>query len=177
VLTSNFFFLASCTGGLGATWLLMQKVGGEYLQPGMKADDAMVVVAAVPDPAKPGAVQVQPVHVRNMEKFKAANPTHSFLLPSGSGQIREENSDRSTRYDVQAVRDGTVLVETKHRQEMGGLLIMRYEATDKSVRPIFTNNVQWIGAFPAGFLFAFVLYIVGRILRYRANRDSSAALT
>ena len=148
----------------------MQKLGGEYLAPGMKPLDAMVVVAAVPDPARPGAVQFEPVQLRNMEKFKAANPAHTFLLPLGSGQTREKNSDRSTAYDVQGVRDGTVLVETKHHQEMGGLLIMRYEATDKAVRPIFTNNVQWLVAVPGGIVLALVLYIVGRILRHRADR-------
>jgi len=47
---------------------------------------------------------------------------------------------------------------------------MRYEATDKAVRPIFTNNVQWLVAVPGGIVLALVLYIVGRILRHRADR-------
>jgi hypothetical protein len=106
-----------------------------------------------------------------MEKFKAANPTHSFLLPLGSGRVQE------TTYEVQPVGDGKVLVETKRRQEMGDLVIARYEATDKTVRPIFTKLVSYFGAFFLGLVLAIFLYIIGGVLQYWAAKHAGAPVT
>jgi hypothetical protein len=184
VLTSNFFFLASCTGGMVATWVSNEKMGGQYVEPGVKPYGAMVVIAAVPNPATQGAVQFEQVPLENMEKFKTANPTHSFLLPLGPGRVQKKGGHRatiggdgSTTYEVRPVRDGKVLVETKFHQEFGGLLIMRYDATDKSVQPIFTNNVQWFVAFLLGLVLAIFLYILGWVLRYWTTKEHHAPAT
>ncbi len=170
VFTSNVFFLTSCIGMVAAC-VYMVKMGGQYVESGVKPYDGMVVIAVVPNPAKQGTVQVVQVPLRNMEKFKAANPTHSFLLPLGSGRVQE------TAYEVQPVGDGKVLVETKFRQAMGGLLIMRYEATDKSVRPIFTNNVQYLVAIWFGLALAIFLYLIGGVLQYWAAKHAGAPVT
>lgn len=168
VLASNFFFLTSCTGGFIASYISLLKLGGDYMDQGATPSESMVVIAAVPDPAKQSAVPLKQVALRDLEKFQAVNPTHSFLLPLGSGRI-PIHSEAYVTYEVQPAGDGKVLVETKYRQSMGGLVMARYEAVDKSVQPIFTNNVQWFVAFVFGFLVAIALYIVGRILRFWAR--------
>lgn len=145
-------------------------MGGQYVEPGVKPYDGMVVIAAVPNPAKQGTAQFEQVMFRDVEKFKAANPEFSFLLPLGSGYIRIGDNENSTDYNVQPIGDGKVLVETKRHQPFGGLLIMRYEATDKSVRPIFTNNVQLMVSFILGFMFAAALYFIGIVLEYWAGK-------
>ena len=171
VLTSNVFFFTSCTGGFLASYISFERMGGQYMDQGEKPSELMVVIAAVSNPTKQGAIQFEQVQLRNIEKFKAANLTHSFLLPLGSGR------DGSTTYEVHPVGEGKVLVETKFRQEMGGLLIMRYEATDRSVRPIFTNNVQWMVAMLFGLALATVLYLIGCVLRYWVAKHAGASLT
>jgi hypothetical protein len=174
VLTSNLFVLTSCTGGVVASYISFEKMGGQYMDRGAKPYDGMVVIAAVPNPAKQGTVQLEQLTLRDMEKFKAANPTHSFLLPLGSGRVEIVDAEYSTRYDVQPVGDGKVLVETRHSGGMGGTVIARYEATDKSVRPIFTNKIDWLIALFAGLAFAMILYGIGLVLRYRAAKHAEA---
>lgn len=173
VLTSNVFFLASCTGGFIASYISSQEVGGKYMDKGEKPSDSMVVIGAVPDAAKQGALELKQVTLRDIEQFKTANPVHSFLLPLGSGQI-QIHSEASVTYTVQPTGDGKVLVETKHHQSMGGLVVGRYEATEKSIQPKFTNNVDWIVALFLGIMIAISLYLFGLLLRYWAAKERHA---
>jgi hypothetical protein len=146
---------------------------------GEEPSESMVVIAAVPNPTNQGPAQFEQARLRNLDKFKAANPTYSFLIPLGSGKIKI-NSDAYVTYEVQPEGEGKVLVETKYHQPMHGLVIGRYEATDKSVRPIFTNDVQWMVAFFLGALLAMILYLIGGVLRYfvtASDRRRSLAQT
>jgi hypothetical protein len=179
VLTSNVFFLTSCTGGFLASYVAFEKMGGRYMDQGEKPSESMVVIAAVPNPTNQGPAQFEQVRLQNLDKFKAANPTYSFLIPLGSGKITI-HSEAYVTYEVQPLGEGKVLVETKYHQTMGGLVIARYEATDKSVRPIFTNDVQWMAAFFLGALLAIILNLIGGVLRYfvtASDRRRSLAQT
>lgn len=169
MLTSNVLFLSSCAGGFFTSYFALQDMGGQYMDDGAKPSESMALIAAIPDPGRQGAIQLKHVALRDLEKFRAVEPVHSFLLPPGSGKIQGRSAAFVT-YEVKPAGDDRVLVETKYRQSMGGLVIARYEATNKVVRPIFTNNVQWLVALAFGLALAIVLYIVGRVLRRFAAR-------
>ena len=179
ILTSNVFFFTSCTGGFIASFVSLEKMTGQYMEQGAIPSENIRIVAAIPNPNKQGDVKYEQVSLRELEKFKTANPAYSFLLPLGSGRV-PIHSETSVTYEVQPAGDGKVLVESRYHQTMGGLIIARYEATDKSVRRIFTNDVQWMAAFFLGALPAMVLYLVGRVLRYfvtASDRRRSLAQT
>ena len=169
VLTSNVFFWASCTVGFIAAYVLLEKVTGQYMDQGATPSDLMVIIATIPDPDKQGDVKLKHVPLRDMEKFKAENPAHSFLLPLGPGRI-PIHSESSVTYKVEPAGEGKVLVETKYLLTMGGLVNGRYEATEKTVRPIFTNNVAWMVPFFIGVILASVLHLIGRVLRFLVSQ-------
>jgi hypothetical protein len=164
LMCSPVFFVASCTGGalLGAGPL--ESIGGRDMERGERPDMRMMVVATVPDPARPGGHRVEQVMLASLPRFKESNPEYSLIPPQPEGRIENVFAEMVTDYKVLPSAEGTV-VETRFQHEMLSVRA-RYVATRSEVKPLYTNSGSAFGALLLGVGLACVLGLVGRAMKY-----------
>jgi hypothetical protein len=163
-MCSPLFFIATCIGGtlLGAGPL--ESFGGRDMARGERPDLRMMIVATVPDPAKPGARRVEQVALAALPLFKEKHPEYSLIPPQPEGRVENPLSGMVTDYKVLSSAGGA-LVETSFRQELLSVRA-RYLATSTEVKPLYTNSGSVIGALLLGLGLASVLGIIGRMMKY-----------
>jgi len=164
LMCSPVFFVASCTGGalLGAGPL--ESVGGRHMERGERPDMRMMVVATVPDPARPGAHRVEQVMLASLSQFKERNPEYSLIPPQPEGRIENVYAEMFTDYKVLPSAEGT-LVETRFQHEMLSVRA-RYLATRAEVKPLYTHSGSAFSALLLGVGIACVLGLLGRAMKY-----------
>lgn len=172
VLTSNFFFVASCTGITFLSAQSLKHVGGKYMARGEAADPRMIVIASIPDAAVPGMRKFEQVWLSNLPKFQSAQPDHTFVIPSGDGEATDVLAGVSTSYRAKPLGAGRVLVETDsfHDVPLGLVVVGSYEATEREVKPLHTNVTSPIGAVFVGLVGALILALIGSIMRWAQRR-------
>lgn len=164
VLCSPVFFVAACAFGtlLGAGPLDI--IGGREMGRGERPDLRMVVIATVPDPARPGAKRVEPVMLASLPVYRERNPGLSFLPPHPAGRFEHPLARSVTDYKVRPAAEGA-LVETSFRQDL--LTVeARYLATPTEVKPLYTKSGSAFGALLIGLALASVLAIIGRVMKF-----------
>jgi hypothetical protein len=170
MLSSNLFLVASCTGIMGASISASKHIGGKYMARGEAPDSRMIVIASIPDPAVPGRRKLASVSLRGLPEFQSAQPDHTFVIPAGEGRIG--GGGMPTSYRATPLGAGGVLVETDTPyDDMFGLRVVgTYEATERQVRPIYTNSNIWFGNFAVGVMGAVMLRLIGSMLQWVQRR-------
>ncbi len=176
VLTSNVFFIASCTGGMIWSRLTRNTAEGRTnIEQGRALDARMRVIAAIPNADNSGVRKVVQIPLGELERFKQDNPNYSFAPPLGSGQLEDASSHSRTEYAIASAGPGKVIVETKFHEDEHHVLA-RYEATDKDVEPLYTRTshdmVEFMVDLVIGFPIAILLALTGYILRWRLTQKS-----
>ncbi len=169
VLSSNLFFVASCTGITFVSAQSMTHVGGKYMALGEVPDPRMMLIASIPDPGAPGKWKLTQVSLANLPKFQSAQPALTFVVPPGEGNISDELAGTSTSYRVKALGTDRVEVETNFFH-FGTSTVARYEATRRAIKPIYTNVTDLLGAFFAGLTAALILKLFGSAVQRRRQR-------
>jgi len=173
VLSSNLFLLGSCTAITWVSLPVMKHIGGNYMARGEAPSPEMMVIASIPDPAGAGRSKLEAVTLRGLLKFQSTQPDHTFVIPEGSGHY--DRNGTSITYRATALSASEIRVETDARYDdpFGSDVVGSYDATEREVRPIYTNRT--IGLFAAffGLAGASVLGLIGSILK-RRNRLPAA---
>jgi len=171
VLSSYLFFLVSCSGTAFLAHESRQ-LSGQYMAKGETPDSRVIVLASLPNPDKPGTHQIRQFMLGHLDGFKKANPQHSFLLPAGDGRFKDKAAAFFTSYKVKSLGPGTVEVETEASYDtlFAPSLIARYEATERDIKPVYTNVRAPIVAFVVGFAVALVLAFAGAVLQLIVRR-------
>jgi hypothetical protein len=179
VLTSNIFFLASCTGGMIVFEKLSDKDNyGPAITENNPPSKLATVVATVPDTEKQGQRKSVIVFVSSLEEFKKNNPEYSFLLPEGHGRIENTGAEMTSDYVVTAGAPGRVIVKNNFHHDVppAGLDVKtRYEATDKSVMVLNTKVGSGLEMFIAGLTLATMLLVTGKIIKWRIGPATEIA--
>ena len=170
VLSSNLFFVASCTG---ITWVsipALKHIGGKYMARGEAPDRYMEVIVSIPDPAVPGQRKVNAVTLGSLPEFQREHPDHSFVIPARSGEIRRNGT--SISYRATALGAGQVRVETDTRYDdpFGYGVVGSYEASEREVRPTYTNAAIVFENVIVGVVGACLLSLIGSILQWVQRR-------
>ncbi len=167
VLSSNLFFVGSCTGITFLSAQPLKHIGGNYMSRGEAADPRMMVIASIPDPHRPGSRKLTHVFLGDLPEFQSAQPDHTFVIPPGEGMVSDIDS---TSYRVKSLGEGRVEVETDffHDVPFGSTIVARYEATEREVKPLYTNTpappwgVGLVGALILGFIGALMKWVQQR---------------
>jgi len=170
VLSSNLFLVTSCAGIMGASISAAKHFGGKYMARGEAPDSRMIVLASIPDAAVPGRRKLESVTLRGLPEFQSANPDYTFVIPAGEGRI--DGGVLPTSYRATALGADGVLVETDTPYDdiFGLRVVGSYEATEREVRPIYTNSNTWFGNFAVGVAGAYILRMIGSILQWVERR-------
>jgi hypothetical protein len=167
VLSSYLFFLVSCSGTAFLVREPLKQLGGQYMARGETPDPRVVVVVFMPDPENPGTPQIRQFNLGYLDGFKKAYPQHSFLLPPGDGRFKGRAAGFFISYKVKSLGPGTVEVETEASYDtmFASSLIARYEATERDIKPIYTNTSLPVAPLIVGFSVALVLAIIGAVMK------------
>lgn len=175
VLSSNLFFVASCTGISILAVDPLKHAGGQYMSMGAAPDLRMMVIASIPDPDKPGSRKLTHVILASLPKFQHVQPDHTFVIPPGEGKIEDSLADMFTSYRVKSLGEGRVEVETTFDHDVppfGLTIIARYEATDRKITPIYTNASSPGVPLFFGFVGALILAIIGAVMKWVLRRKA-----
>ena len=177
VLTSNVFFIASCTGGMVLSRLTRDTAEGRTnIERGRELDPRMSVIAAIPNADNSSVRKVVQIPLGDLERFKRDNPNYSFAPPPGKGALEDGASSTRTEYSVTTAGSGKVMVETRFHDDEHHVLA-RYEATDKEIKPLYTKTshdlVEFMVDFVVGFPLAALAALVGLILKWRSKRAAA----
>lgn len=177
VLTSSWFFLASCTTSMFISFEPARNLGTiHHMEKGQPADTRMSVIVLVPDAKTPGKNVVHQVPLFNLERFQKENPTYSFLIPIGKGEVNDIGAEMNTKYVTSSAGPGKVVVETHFFHDVppaGFEVEARYEATEKAIAPVYTKaGSPGLFALLLGVVFACLLSTVGMILKWRLNKST-----
>jgi hypothetical protein len=171
ILSSYLFFLVSCSG---TTFLAheFRHLGGQYMARGDTPDSRVIALASLPNPDEPGTPQITQFNLGYLDGFKKRYPQHSFLLPAGDGRFKGEWAAFFTSYKVKSLGPGRVEVETEATYDtfFAPSLFARYEATERDIKPVYTNVRAPIVSLVVGFVVALVLAIAGAVLRLIVRR-------
>jgi len=176
MLSSTLFFVVSCTGIELASISVRKHVGGHYMARGEAPDRNLIVIASIPIPAVPGDRKVEAVTLGLLPRFQSEHPDHSFLIPARSGEI--DGNGTLISYRAIALDSGNVRVETDaHYPDAFDLRVVgSYEATEREVRPIYTNATNFFENYIVGIAGACTLGLIGSILKWvlrrRQRRDA-----
>lgn len=175
VLTSNVFFIASCTGGMVLSRFTRDTAEGRTnIEQGRELDTRMSVIASIPAADNSEARKVVRIPLEGLERFKQENPNYSFVLPSGKGRLDDTSSSTHTEYSVTAAGLGKVTVETKWHDDEHHV-VARYAATDRDIKPLYTKTSHDMVEFMVdlvvgGLPLAVVLVSIGYMLKWRLKR-------
>jgi hypothetical protein len=168
VLSSGWFFLASCTGGLLVGTRIVSLVDARDAISGETMHSHFSVLAWSQEDDSPYRVMDLSEAVRGKEM------AGTFLMPQSAGSFDTRDSNYS--YTVIEERGAGQIIEVVEAYKDGDNTIWsRYEATRTTVTPISSRMFYFgyaFAAMPYAIGFAFFLYLVGRVLAYR-NRDSA----
>ena len=168
VLSSNLFLGASFIGIFCASIPVMMHMGGKYAARGEVPYSNMIVMVSIPDldSPVPGQRKLEPVTLRSLPEFQSIHPDHTFVIPAGSGHI-----DR-TSYRATALGAGEVRVETDAHYDdpLWTVVAGSYEATEREVRPIYTNHTFASGGIFFGAAGAGILRMIGSLLQWVQRR-------
>ena len=174
VLTSNLFFLGSCTVGmLGAGLLENPDDYGPEITVDRPAPPLVSVVATVPDPERPGQRMPKVVFLSMLEEFKAKNPDYSFLLSPGEGKVDNPVAEMWTKYTVTESGPDKVIVKSSFHHDVppaGVDVRQRYEATARDIKLLnakFTPG--YLGPLILGLILASALGVAGKVLKRRIS--------
>jgi len=166
VLSSGWFFLASCTAGLFTGTRIVALVDARDASSGETMHSQFSVLAWSEENDSPYREMSLSEAVRGKEM------AGTFLMPQSAGSFDTRDSDYS--YTVIEETTAGQIIEVVERYKDGDNTIWsRYEATRTTVTPISSRMFYFGYAFvamPYAIGFAFFLYLVGRVLGYR-NRD------
>jgi hypothetical protein len=153
----------------------LKQLGGQYMARGETPDPRVVALAFLPDPENPGTPQIRQFNLGYLNGFKKDHPQHSFLLPPGDGRFKDERAAFFTSYRVKSLGPGTVEVETEasYDTKFASSLIARYEATERDIKPIYTNTSLPVAPLIVGFLVALGLAIVGAVMKLILRRRAA----
>ena len=194
LLTSNLFLLASCVGTMQLTASVMVYGTNET-----KMDEAAnsrrlpvpygVAVVATIDPSSPEKKPTVAAFLRepdrDLARFRAENPSFSFLPVSDTGVVVFEKGGEfpfiNVHYQVSMRESGKALVKTHYATTFPLIgfqsVSATYEATDSDIRLIsYKSGPEWLLAFIGALLFTLVLSIVGPILKSRVVASPSEEL-
>src|SRR5262245_27650965 len=178
LLSSNLFFLASCSGITFLSAQSLPHVGGSQMSRGGVPDPRMMVIASIPDPEAPGQRKLTQVMLASLSRFQSSQPDHSFIIPTGEGEVRDVSADMITSYRVMPLSAGRVEVRTDFSHDVPPLglnIVARYEATEREVKPLYTNASTPMGALFLGIVGALVLATIGSVMRWMQRRRPGAA--
>lgn len=166
VLSSGWFFLASCTAGMIVGTRIVAAVDARTASDG---DDMHSTFSAV----APSSESDVPFVVLDWADVKRGKElAGSYLMPRPYAEIETRVSYYS--YEVLEESQAGQIIEVIEKYKDGDNTIWsRYQATQTSITPISSRMFYFGYAFvamPYAFGFAFVLYLAGRVLAYR-NRD------
>ena len=177
VLTSNFFFFASCAGGmvLGVV-LLDHEESGTNIALGRELDARMSIIAVIPNPEKPTEGKIVQTPLANLERFKKDNPGYSFVVPPGKGEVSiPELLLGRVEYTVTSAERGKVIVVSKFHDDERHVLA-KYSATEREVEPLYTKSTHDLATFMSaiffGFPFAIALALIGYFLKWLSRRST-----
>jgi len=177
VLTSNLFFLTSCTGGMVLSRLTRDTVEGRTnIERGRALDTRMSIIAVIPNAENPDVRKIVQVQLGNLKQFKQDNHDYSFVPPLGKGELNDPSSFTRTEYSVTAAGDGRVLVETKFHDDEHHV-VGRYEAIDKDIEPRYTKTSHDFAEFTVDFVFGIALSLVLGLIGYFFKWCSKLAST
>jgi len=168
VLSSNLFLGASFIGIMLASTTVMMHMGGKYMGKGEAPYPNMIVMVSIPDldSAVPGRRKLEPVTLRSLPEFQRSHPDHTFVIPAGSGHIHRIS------YRALALGAGEVRVETDAHYDdpLWTVVVGSYEATEREVRPIYSNRTFASGGIFFGVAGACILRMIGSILQWLQRR-------
>jgi len=170
VLSSKLFLGASFIGIMVASIPVMKHIGGNYMARGEAPSPEMMVIASIPDPAGSRPRKLEAVMLQGLSKFQSTHSDHTFVIPEGSGYIRRNGT--SISYRATALSAGEVRVETDARFDdpFGSGVVGSYDATEREVRPSYTNRTIALFALFFGVVGAYILHIIGSILQWVQRR-------
>jgi len=165
VLSSNLFLLGSCTGITWVSLPVMKHIGGNSMARGETPSPEMMVIVSIPDLAVPGVRKLEAVRLERLAKFQSTHPDYTFVIPAGSGY--DYRNGTSISYRATALSAGEVRVETdaRHDDPFGSDVVGVYDATEREVRPIYTNRSIGLFAGFFGVAGASLLGLIGSILK------------
>jgi hypothetical protein len=163
VLSSGWFFLASCTTGMIVGLPLAAKLDARDAASGdtMHSQFSVVIESAT------GEEPFGAVHLRALERLEDYSGNYLLSRPNGSF----ETEDSEYTFEVLEETDAGQVIEVVEAYKDGDNTIWsRYRATGSSLTPI-SSRMMYFGygfaAFPYAFGFAFVLYMIGRVIAFR----------
>jgi len=162
-LGSGWFFLASCTTGLFVATPIVAKVDARDAASG----DTMHSHFSVVTESAQGDERFIAVNFREMERFE--NSSGYYLLSRPSGSFESRDSDYSFEV-LEETASGQIIEVVEAYKDGDNTVWSRYEATATSVTPISSRMFYFgyaFAAMPYAFGFAFVLYVVGRVIAFR----------
>jgi len=160
VLSSGWFFLASCTVGLFTGSRIVALVDARDASSGETMHSQFSVLVWSEENDSPYRVTDLSDAVRGKEM------AGTFLMPQSAGSFDTRDSD----YSYTVIEDVEVVEAYK---DGDNTIWSRYEATRTTVTPISSRMFYFgyaFAAMPYAIGFAFFLYLFGRVLGYR-NRD------
>jgi len=180
LLTSNFFFLASCTGSMCLITVYGDKETKiESNSRRLPVPYGVAVVATI-DPWSPKNRQIVAVFVKEPLKdlavFRTEHSSYSFLPSSDRGVVvfprRGEFGDINVKYQVSKRESGKAEVKTHYGTNIAIIgpqnVSATYEATDSDIRLVsFKSNPNWFSALLGAMSFTMLLVLVGQNLKRR----------
>jgi hypothetical protein len=162
-LCSGWFFLASCTTGIMVGIPLAAKLDARDAASGETMHSQFSAVIE----STSGDAPFVAVHLRDIER--SGSTSGNYLLSRSSGEF--ETKDSEYTFEVLEETGAGQIIEVVEAYKDGDNTIWsRYEATSSSLTPI-SSRMMYFGygfaAFPYAFGFAFVLYMVGRVIAFR----------
>jgi hypothetical protein len=177
VLGSIWFFPVSCTTGIIAGTLMIARLDSRDIEKGEQPHPWFFVVARPAEAESPFTV----IELKDLPKSGSATHHHSFLMPRPSDGIRT-NEYTQVSYRVLSDRGTGQTIEVEYSDD-DKTIWSRYRATPSDVVPLFSRMSHpgyMFRALPIGFIFALLVYGVGRFLRRRhlcAAQESIASPT
>ena len=166
VLSSGWFFLASCTAGLFTGTRIVALVDARDASSGETMHSQFSVLAWSEENDSPYREMSLSEAVRGKEM------AGTFLMPQSAGSFDTRDSDYSYTI-VEETAAGQIIEVVEEYKDGDNTIWSRYEATGTTITPISSRMFYFgyaFAAMPYAFGFAFFLYLVGRVLGYR-NRD------
>jgi hypothetical protein len=114
----------------------------------------------------PGTQQkLEAVRLSSLDDYKLSNPQASFLLPDKSGGFAIGSDGAKISYVATTPKPGTQIIEVTHDGDGEAETFFRYEATDKTIKPMYSKlwNIGFMfAAIPYALVFAFILRFIGK---------------
>jgi hypothetical protein len=175
-----------------ATRLLLVLASGWFVPVSCSTATAVLAQVSAADSERAWTPQQQPLRFRlvarpgegnapfrmltlaSLPDFKAKQPQSSFLMEQDSGKIEDQAQHTTVSYRVLARTPAGQEIEVGH-EDGDDQSFSRYRATATDIEPISTRQGPVsrgivMGAMVDGFVLAFLIYVVARILKFVLRR-------